>query len=53
MEKYAIYVKNRLFEVSKSAERKEEIVQILSDIYGEVNIKAVKLRRNSRLYKEN
>lgn len=53
MEKYAIYVKDRLFEVSKSTERKEEIVQILSDIYGVENIKAVKLRKNSRLYKEN
>ena len=53
MEKFAIYVNDRLFEVSKSADRKEEITKILSGIYGDDNVKAVKLRKNSRLYKEN
>lgn len=53
MEKYAIYVESRLFEVSRGVERKDEIVPILSDMYGADKVTAVKLRKNSRLYKEN
>lgn len=52
MEKYAIYVGSRLFEVSRGVERKDEIVPILSDMYGADKVTAVKLRKNSKLYKE-
>ena len=52
MEKYAIYVGSRLFEVSRGVERKDEIVPILSGMYGAEKVKAVKLRKNSKLYKE-
>lgn len=50
-EKYAIYVGERIFEISQSTERKDEIVEILSGMYGSEKVKAVKLRKNSNLYK--
>lgn len=53
MEKFAIYVGTRLYEVSRGAERKDEIVLILSDMYGADKVTAVKLRKNSKLYREN
>lgn len=52
MEKFAIYVGTRLFEVSRGVERKNEIVSILSGMYGADKVKAVKLRKNSKLYRE-
>lgn len=38
MKKYKVYVNGRLFEISNSEERKDEIVKILSDIYKDAEI---------------
>lgn len=55
IEKYQILVNfgeyERTYEISRGTERMQEIVPILENLYGVGNVRAVKLRKNSNLYK--
>ena len=53
MEKFEVRVNGRLFEVSHGEERKNEILEILKNMYPDADITCKKLRKKSNMYKYN